>query len=400
MGPESAKTFPGQTLVETSGLTAGRAKQEIDYGRRGNAELLLLLRPDSGRASLLRLLRRVRRSPWRHRISCTTRMLDPAELRQRLALCHVFLLPFRIPVSEVPLVVIEGGLSGRPVVTLDAPGVAEYAHLFTGLVAESPASLPRLLMRACLIRATMQPDPGPWTRWDRAVEPLLARPPHPLAGCRFVGLIGVDGSGKTYLADHLCERLGADGIASRRVWSRFRNYLSKPLLAMARLTGHNRKVEQDGVRIGYHDFDRSRPLALLFLALQAADQVLDILFRYRLTLDRRLVVGDRCVLDTLVDLAVDTGLDDLVIDRLGPLLVGLLPRPWHVVLVNRPVALVRASRPDALLDRHFLRRRTLYLRLARRFGIPVVENDATAKAAIDDILRLRHRRPAPAGARP
>ncbi len=30
MGPESAKTFPGQTLVETSGLTAGRAKQEID----------------------------------------------------------------------------------------------------------------------------------------------------------------------------------------------------------------------------------------------------------------------------------------------------------------------------------------------------------------------------------
>jgi hypothetical protein len=169
---------------------------------------------------------------------------------------------------------------------------------------------------------------------------------------------------------------------------------------VARLTGHNRKVEQDGVRIGYHDFNRSRPLALLFLALQAADQVLDILFRYRLTLDRRLVVGDRCVLDTLVDLAVDTGLDDLVIDRLGPLLVGLLPRPWHVVLVTRPVALVRASRPDALLDRHFLRRRTLYLRLARRFGIPVVENDATAKTAIDDILRLRHRRPAPPGARP
>jgi hypothetical protein len=30
----------------------------------------------------------------------------------------------------------------------------------------------------------------------------------------------------------------------------------------------------------------------------------------------------------------------------------------------------------------------------------VVENDATAKTAIDDILRLRHRRPAPPGARP
>jgi hypothetical protein len=30
MGPESAKTFPGQTLVETSGLTAGRAKLSGD----------------------------------------------------------------------------------------------------------------------------------------------------------------------------------------------------------------------------------------------------------------------------------------------------------------------------------------------------------------------------------
>lgn len=365
-----------------------------------DAELLLLLRPDSGRASLRRLLARVRRSPCRSRIRCTTRMLEPAELRRRLAGAQVFLLPFRVPVSEVPLVVIEAGLSGRPVVTLEAPGVAEYARLFGGLVAETPAALPRLLMRACLMRPCGQPDPAPWTRWDRAVEALVARPPHPLAGCRLVGLVGVDGSGKTYLADHLCDRLDEEGILWRRVWSRFRNYLSKPLLALTRLTGHNRKVEQDGVRIGYHDFQASRPLALVFLALQAVDQVLDILIRYRLRRGCGLIVGDRCVFDTLVDLAVDTGLDRLVIERLGPLLVRLLPRPWHVVVVSRPVALIRESRPDALLDRHFLRRRALYLRLARRFGLPVVENAGTAEAAIADILLLRHRRPAPAGARP
>ncbi len=327
-------------------------------------------------------------------------MLGPAALRRELAACHVFLLPFRLPVSEVPLVVIEAGLSGRPVVTLDAPGVAEYARLFGGLVADSPAALPRLLTRACLIRPAGQPDPAPWTRWDRAVDMLLARPPHPLAGCRFLGLIGVDGSGKTFLANHLRDRLDEERIACSRVWSRFRNYLSKPLLALTRLTGHNRKVEQDGVRIGYHDFQRSRPLALLFLALQAADQVLDILFRYRLRPERELIIGDRCVFDTLVDLAVDTGLDDLVIDRLGPALVRLLPRPWHVVLVSRPVALTRESRPDALLDRHFLRRRALYLRLARRFGLPIVENAASAGIVIADIIGSRHCRPAPAGARP
>ncbi len=37
MGPESAKSFPGQRLVCAAprGARRGRATQEIDYGRRG-----------------------------------------------------------------------------------------------------------------------------------------------------------------------------------------------------------------------------------------------------------------------------------------------------------------------------------------------------------------------------
>jgi hypothetical protein len=50
-----------------------------------DAELLLLLRSDSGRASLLRLLKRIRRSPARRRMRSSTRMLSPAELAGRLS---------------------------------------------------------------------------------------------------------------------------------------------------------------------------------------------------------------------------------------------------------------------------------------------------------------------------
>ena len=50
--------------------------------------------------------------------------------------------------------------------------------------------------------------------------------------------------------------------------------------------------------------------------------------------------------------------------------MALLPRPRLVLLVSRPARLVRESRPDALLDRNFARRRTLYERVAARFGIP------------------------------
>jgi transposase len=50
MGPESAKSFPGQILVETSGPAAGRAKQEIDYGRRGKGYIFGAFRPATGEA--------------------------------------------------------------------------------------------------------------------------------------------------------------------------------------------------------------------------------------------------------------------------------------------------------------------------------------------------------------
>src|SRR4051812_22065137 len=58
MGPESAKSFPGQQLVhgqpqpgvEGQGRPAERAKQEIDYGRRGKGYIFGAFRPVTGEA--------------------------------------------------------------------------------------------------------------------------------------------------------------------------------------------------------------------------------------------------------------------------------------------------------------------------------------------------------------
>ena len=49
MGPESAKTYAGQALVATP-HQAGRAKQEIDYGRRGKGYIFGAFRPATGEA--------------------------------------------------------------------------------------------------------------------------------------------------------------------------------------------------------------------------------------------------------------------------------------------------------------------------------------------------------------
>jgi transposase len=55
MGPESAKSFPGQQLVRTASvpepqIPAERARQEIDYGRRGTGYIFGAFRPSTGEA--------------------------------------------------------------------------------------------------------------------------------------------------------------------------------------------------------------------------------------------------------------------------------------------------------------------------------------------------------------
>jgi hypothetical protein len=49
MGPESAKTYAGQAIVATR-RHAGRARQEIDYGRRGKGYIFGAFRPATGDA--------------------------------------------------------------------------------------------------------------------------------------------------------------------------------------------------------------------------------------------------------------------------------------------------------------------------------------------------------------
>ncbi len=50
MGPESAKSFPGQRLVQTDprGERRSRATQEIDYGRRGSGSIFGAFVPATG----------------------------------------------------------------------------------------------------------------------------------------------------------------------------------------------------------------------------------------------------------------------------------------------------------------------------------------------------------------
>ena len=212
-----------------------------------DGRLLLLLRPDSGERQPRTLSRPGRAQPLPRRDRLPGRTCwRPATLRRELAACHAFILPFRAPVSEVPLAVIEAGSvrpadhrpAGprrrrvRPRVRRDRR-VATPADLPDALLAAAAAPaardhriasrLDRLARRPWRRCSTRQPPASPATGWWRWPASTAAARPSCCTRCSAAST--------------------AAGVPHRHVWSRFRNYLSKPLLALARLTGHNRKEE-------------------------------------------------------------------------------------------------------------------------------------------------------------
>jgi hypothetical protein len=60
MGPQASKSYPGQRLVKSAAPRAGRARQEIDYGRRDVAGYVFgALRPATGAAFTATYARRI-----------------------------------------------------------------------------------------------------------------------------------------------------------------------------------------------------------------------------------------------------------------------------------------------------------------------------------------------------
>src|SRR3954452_17710715 len=81
MGPQASKSYPGQRLVRPAGPKAERARQEIDYGRRGVAGYVFgALQPATGEALTLTFERRPTVN-WVDFLSMVEAWIDPAVAR-------------------------------------------------------------------------------------------------------------------------------------------------------------------------------------------------------------------------------------------------------------------------------------------------------------------------------
>lgn len=205
---------------------------------------------------------------------------------------------------------------------------------------------------------------------------------------KVIYIMGIDGSGKTTIAERLQEKLKKNGLESKYLWLRFNHYLTKPLLAYGRLSGLTYYKTIEGVRIGYHEFYRSRWVSWAFIILQYLDNVIA---RWLILWPRTwgsVVICDRFVYDTLVDLCLETGMPDLYRGWVGQAFSRLIPRQSLVIHLKREEARILSERPESTKDHLFKKRKDFYYKIPTHFGVHTIDNNGSIEEAVDKILAL------------
>lgn len=194
---------------------------------------------------------------------------------------------------------------------------------------------------------------------------------------KIIYVMGIDGSGKSTVSEHLARRLRDMGYQVEVEWLRFNHVLSKPLLGLCRLIGLTRYEVSDGIRVGYHDFHRSRVVSWLFVLLQYLDawRVLQLKIKPRMKGEHKILILDRYVYDILVDLMVDTRFEGLLSGRTGDAFLSLLPPDSKLLLVDRALDEVLGARPEGRVDANFIERYRHYKRIERQCPVEVLRNN-------------------------
>ena len=207
---------------------------------------------------------------------------------------------------------------------------------------------------------------------------------------RIVYVTGIDGSGKTTACEMIGKHLQAQGYEVETLWLRFNHFYSKPLLALCRLIGLTKYETVDGIRIGYHHFYRSRLVSWLFIRLQYLDA--KRVFRKKIMprmqrSGKRAIILDRYVIDILIDVSVDTGID-LFETAWKDRFMSLQPEGTQTILIKRDYELVRQARPEAMPDKFFINRLKYYDQLREEHGMVIIENNESIESLENRISSL------------
>ena len=191
-----------------------------------------------------------------------------------------------------------------------------------------------------------------------------------------ISIIGMDGVGKTTHARKIVKKLRNDGVRCRYTWFRFFHFSSLLLLAYCRLAGLTIYEIKNGVKIGRHEFYRSKFISFLYPWLLLIDML--PMYFIKIFLPKLLgytVVCDRFIYDAFVDLRIDIGEFEIGRKNVGEFFIQLIPKDTRTILLDLDESIIRERRKDLVEDQSLERRRKEYYRIAHDFNIPIINNE-------------------------
>lgn len=201
-----------------------------------------------------------------------------------------------------------------------------------------------------------------------------------------VCIIGPDGAGKTTQVRILIERLEERDVSTQYMWLGFTHVLSLPVLAIARVLGLSETVDvAGGGTVGYHYFWRSNILSTIYPLLLFFDTLLFIVPRiyFYMYFTNSVVVCDRFIYDSLVNVMISVRDYTLHSSRLGRMFLRMIPAGTKTVLLLADSEVLRNRRADVEYDRTLELKVDLYKRLADAYDIPIID----ASKSIDSITK-------------
>ena len=198
----------------------------------------------------------------------------------------------------------------------------------------------------------------------------------------------MDGSGKTTLSKRLQYHLESKDIKVKYVWLRFNPFFTIPVLIYGRILGLTVYEVKDGVRTGYHHFSGSKLIRTAYPILLFLDLLLARIIKVNIpNILGYTVICDRYVIDSVIDMMVDLGLNKGEADRLCRAYSRLLPKDNVIFHITAHPETIYSRRSTLRYDNTIGLRCDLYPSVCRSFDTYTVSNNGSAEASFSRISK-------------
>jgi thymidylate kinase len=198
-----------------------------------------------------------------------------------------------------------------------------------------------------------------------------------------ISFIGVDGSGKTTLANAVLAALRDRGVKCEYVWGRFGSVLVDRVVAISKRLVFHQKDNRNGTERFLKTKSwvfKNRFTASFYALFVTADYFWQILFKLWVPhICGRNIICDRYVYDAIIDLAVDLGYSTKTYSTLLAGYLRLVPKPDLAFLISVPEQLAYERKDDIPSLEYLRRRKELYDHVAGQYDFVVLDGSLSSE---------------------